>query len=63
MKNRTLLSSSTPNHPSDSEPKKPSEKKPQHWNWRTLFRIMRDVGSVLSVITTFLKILQELGLL
>lgn len=63
MKNNTLPEASVPNRPFNSEPKEPNDKKQQHWNWRTLFRIMRDIGSVLSVITTLLRILQELGLL
>ena len=40
-----------------------SGKKPPQRNWRKIFRTMRDVGSIASVLLSLIKILQELGLI
>ncbi|MBN3871645.1 hypothetical protein [Nostoc sp. JL33] len=33
------------------------------WDWRRLLEVLKDVGSVVSVVLSLLKILQDLGLL
>lgn len=44
-------------------PKEDPEKEKTRWDWRRLLEVLKDVGSVVSVVLSLLKILQELGLL
>lgn len=49
-----------------TEPEKPDEdldKQKTPWDWRKLIEVMKDVGSVVSVVLSLVKILQDLGLL
>jgi hypothetical protein len=51
---------------SSTEPKNPkedpdNEKTPS--DWRRLLEVLKDVGSVVSVVLSLVKILQDLGLL
>ncbi|MCC5668451.1 hypothetical protein LC653_32535 [Nostoc sp. CHAB 5784] len=51
---------------SSTEPENPKEdpdKEKAPWDWRKLIETMKDVGSVVSVVISLLKILQDLGLL
>ena len=51
---------------SSTEPENPKEdpdKEKTLWNWRRLLEVLKDVGSVVSVVLSLLKILQDLGLL
>ncbi|BAY08520.1 hypothetical protein [Calothrix sp. NIES-2098] len=51
---------------SSTEPENPKEdsaKKKTPWDWRKLIELVKDVGSVVSVVISLLKILQDLGLL
>ncbi|MHC5676144.1 hypothetical protein [Nostoc sp.] len=51
---------------SSTEPENPDEnpaKKKTPWDWRKLIEVMKDVGSVVSVVLSLVKILQDLGLL
>lgn len=53
-----VFSSTEPENPKED----PDEKKTL-WNWRRLLEILKDVGSVGSVVLSLLKFLQDLGLL
>ncbi|RUS93917.1 hypothetical protein DSM106972_095160 [Dulcicalothrix desertica PCC 7102] len=42
---------------------KNSGKKIQKWDWRKLVKNVRDIASIVSVVLSLIKILQELGLI
>ncbi|MEA5506991.1 hypothetical protein VB735_28635 [Halotia wernerae UHCC 0503] len=44
-------------------PKEDPDKGKTPWDWRRLLEVLKDVGSVVSVVLSLLKILQDLGLL
>ncbi|MGF1934516.1 MAG: hypothetical protein RM347_008950 [Nostoc sp. ChiQUE02] len=39
------------------------DKQKTPWDWRKLLEVVKDVGSVVSIVLSLVKILQDLGLL
>ena len=56
--NGLACSSTEPENPKEDPPKKKT-----FWDWRKLIEVMKDVGSIVSVVLSLIKILQDLGLL
>ncbi|QLE53780.1 hypothetical protein FD724_38745 (plasmid) [Nostoc sp. C057] len=51
---------------SSTEPENPDEdldKQKTPWDWRKLIEVTKDVGSVVSIVISLIKILQDLGVL
>lgn len=47
----------------ESSKSKKLEQRQIQWDWRKLLRAARNVSSVVSIIITLLKLLQEIGLI
>ncbi len=59
----SILNGLVSNSTEPENPKKDPNNKKTPWDWQKLIELMKDVSSVVSVVLSLLKILQDLGLL
>ena len=59
----SILNGLVSNSTEPENPNKRPNKEKTPWDWRRLLEVLKDVGSVVSVVLSLFKILQDLGLL